>query len=458
MEKIKKSKTFRTAAFALFSILTVSGQSATVEPADGEGASFANAIPVPSTGVVVAGTYDGRNEVFFKFNAEVEGDYYLQESKRTVGYDYTTFRLFNKKQKEIEYNSGRLGCFRMPAGGHVFSIKPRNEAKDYSIVVSMHVPYDAKPVEGKSKQFAAAKPMPLFDTIRVNVNKEGEETCFVLEILENGRYQIHNKTKSIISYYLYNDKYVRIRSGNNFEEGLLAGKYYLIVNSDKTKAGDFYSFMVTQEGKTGYEGTNIILAEKIKKAMKARMMQWAWVRSNPLGMSARTVADFLAIIGVLLLGIIVYKLTFQPYARYIANAYEYSVFGWHTWIMLVLLLALIFLPIFGFDPLGLAIDGVVFADTRGQLILLSIFSVYFVITSIVLYIKSRKIDLIPVNIIVVTAFFALAWQFVMFAVLFVLVIIAGIVMLSMASGAMQYNAANRATELKGIDLKKKRGY
>jgi len=138
-------------------------------------------------------------------------------------------------------------------------------------MVTMHVPYDAKPNTKQSKLFASAKRAPLFEEIVVSVKKEKEEVCFLIEIPEDGKYQFHKiEARRSLGYGLYNEKFIRIGGGNNFTQALLAGKYYLIVDMFRAIAGDTYSFIITQEGEIGYdEGPNTLLVDKVKRAISS---------------------------------------------------------------------------------------------------------------------------------------------------------------------------------------------
>lgn len=428
------------------------------KPAGNMGDTAEDAIVIPSLGVIASGTYNGREEMFFKFTAEVEGDYYIQKVKKT---DYAYFRLFNKRQKEIKDGSRELYCSNLQAGEHLFSIKPELDAKDYSVVVTLLAPYDAKPEEKKKQLFASSKPAPVYEDITVEVKKKkGEETCFIIELPEHGVYHFDKKEeKDIISYELYNEKFIRVRSGNDFSEGLLAGKYYLVVSSSKKEVGESYSFIVTKVGEAGYEeGSKTLLADRIRKAMKARVLEWKWVRNNPLGMGPGNIADVISIIGVLLLGIVVLRVTFIPYKNFMDSKYDYNVLGWPVWVMLGLMICLIFLPLFGFDPLGLMVDGVVFGDKRGETILISILVVYFVITSVMLYSKSEKLFLIPINIVAMLLFFALMFQIILYGIIFAAMVAIGVFMLSMAGSIMQFNADSHDKQVKERNEREARGY
>ncbi|MDR2964570.1 MAG: hypothetical protein LBU88_02215 [Treponema sp.] len=365
---------------------------------------------------IATGSFDENNEVFFTFTAPVDGRYYFQQTTDSSNPDnWMLFRLFNKKGKEI--NDGAKISESLKAGKHSFSIISRG-AKDYSFIITKDVYYETLPVSGKEKLFANAQPAPMYQDIELEFTEEKKEVAFVMEVTEPTLYQIRYTTKDILGFYLYNDKFVRIDSGNRVSNILLPGTYYLAIEFSKPPGKG--SAIITKEGEYGWEKPEIevfvgdIIRKAIEKGLNKSLRKTIFV-----GMSWA-----IAYVIVAAIFIIAYNICFKPYMNFMKNSYGYKVLGLPFWLMLAGISALIILPLFGLDPLGVRVDNVV-GGAKFTIILLFTIVAGFTAMSIILFLKSRKIYLIPINIVVMLAFFYFLIQFILYAIL---IIVGAIVM------------------------------
>jgi len=362
---------------------------------------------------VVEGSFAGKSEIPFTFYAPVAGSYYIQQTEGNKNRDdWIRFRLFNKRKKEI--NDGSEILERLEPGRHNFSVLSSG-AKNYSFVITKDVKYTELPDREMQRLFVNAQAAPMYQDLEVVFTAGNQEVYYVMQVDEASAYQMSYSSKDIMSFRLYNDKFVRIDSGNHINNNLLPGTYYVAVGTNKSSAVG--NFVLTKEGEYGWEKKQpeIFLGEIIRKAIEK-----GWDR-----MFRKSMLRHLSfIVGYLLTGLIfiaAYKFLFKPYMNYMENNYGYKVLGIPFWVMLAGIASVTLLPLAGIDPLGVR-EGNVIGGTKLTIVLLGTVILGTTAMSIILYHKSRKAILIPINIVVMFAFFYFVLQFVLYAIFIILAI------------------------------------
>jgi len=337
---------------------------------------------------------------YFIFEAPVDALYWFQSAD--TGGGRPGFLLYNKKGKEID--KGSYIVEDLEAGKHLFSVSAGayGVGDTYSFIITQYEEYGKNAAAGKEQLFAGAAAAPLYENVKFTVKNEKQELCYRFEITETAEYQINRvETKEPLGFEIFDEKNRKVSGGNNLWMDLVPGTYHLVISD--IPAGSESGFIITRKGQSGWINKEGSLADKFHKSIERKANEW--FRGGLLS----GMGNFVALLADFLLGmLVVFMLRF--YAKYLKNTYDYKLFGIPFWGLVAVLVLLILLPAFGVDFIGVR-DGNTVGGTKLSIILVAADVACMIAMSVMLFRKSRKIWLIPVNIVVLHLFFFFAFLF-----------------------------------------------
>lgn len=407
MKTVKSIFAFLLILISLMGLSVTAFADNTYEHGSGKGDSAETAISVPPETKITGTCKEKYQQIYYSFEAPVSGRYWIQKAEG----DYAPkFTLFNEKQKKLD--DGSCITIELSAGTYCFSVQtPQYEiGSTYNFIITQYEEYGKSAAAGKEALFAAAVNAPLYEEVAFTTAQEKQELCYRFEVAETGIYQI-NKTKAekSIGFSVFDHKFRKVDGGNDLQLELATGTYYVLVETLTNPAGSECSFIITKEGSAGWQKDQSNLADRFKGWMQGK-------QKPTFGKYASAAALF----SVLLLAVVIFFAVFFPYKIIMQKKFGYNVFGLPFWLMMAGLAVIIILPLMHIDILGMADGQTIGGGVKGIIALLAIDIPGMVAMSVILFKKSRKIRLIPINIVMMHLFFYMA---IIFSVYFIIVIV-----------------------------------